>query len=287
MNWWPLIPEAYFLLVSGVFFILAMMRPADSRRNHLTALFLMAGGVIISLGAMKGEGLFFSQVLRLDFFSQAFKVMLAIGVFLVVCLCSELKGLEEKQHPEFYFLLSLSTLAMMILVSSVELLTIYVALELTGYALYLLVPLRKGYGHHLEAGIKYFLLGASTSAVMLFGLAMLYGAIGTTYLTKLSQVLPDLMGSPLIFIGLLFTLSGFFFKVALFPFHFWAPGAYQGAANQVTAFLATSTKVAAIALLLRLVSISGGGTRMVQLLTVLAIASMTLGNLSALVQKDL
>ena len=287
MTWWPLIPEAYFLLVSGVFFALALMPSSDARRAHLTALILTAGGVVISLGAVKGEGLFFSQVLRLDLFSQVFKIMLALGVFLIVCLCSELKGLEEKQHPEFYFLLALATLAMMILISSVELLTIYVALELTGYSLYLLVPLRKGYGYHLEAGIKYFLIGASTSAVMLFGMAMLYGALGTTYLTKLSQVPPDLMGSPLVFTGLLFTLSGFFFKLALFPFHLWAPGVYQGAANQVTAFLATSTKVAAIALILRLVSISGGGTRLVHLLSVLAIASMTLGNLSALVQKNL
>ena len=96
------------------------------------------------------------------------------------------------------------------------------------------------------------------------------------------------MGSPLAFLGLIFTLSGFFFKLALFPFHVWAPGVYQGAANQVTAFIATASKVAAIAILLRLVSLSGGGSRpLVHILAVLAIASMTLGNLAAIVQKDL
>ena len=288
MKWMPLLPEAYFFLTAFVFFILALVPPSSPRRYHLMALFLTAGGLIISLGAMGEAGLFFSQVYRLDLFSQLFKFMLAAGVFLIVGLCRELRGIQEDRHPEFYFLLILGTLAMMILVSAVELLTLYVALELTSYCLYLLVPLRKGYGIHQEAGIKYFLIGISTSAIMLFGLALLYGAAQTTYLPGLLKVLPHLMGSPTVFIGLLFTLSGFFFKLALFPFHLWAPNVYQGAANQVTAYIATSTKVAAIAILLRLVSLSGSGSRpLIPILAVLAIASMTLGNLVALVQKDL
>ena len=148
--------------------------------------------------------------------------------------------------------------------------------------------MRKGQGPHLEAGIKYFLMGAATSAVMLFGLAALFGATGTTYVGELLRVLPGLLESPLAFIGLIFTLSGFFFKLALFPFHVWAPGVYQGAANQVTAYIATASKVAAIAILMRLVSLSGGGSRpLVHILAALAIASMTLGNLVAMVQKDL
>jgi NADH-quinone oxidoreductase subunit N len=288
MSWFPLIPEAYFFLVSGVFFVLALIPRSNQRRDHRIALFLTAGGVLVTLAAVRGEGNFFAQVLRIDFFSQGFKVLLALGVFLIVALCSELEGIRSTRHPEFYLLLALSTLAMMILVSSVELLTIYVSLELVSYSLYLLVPLRKGYGPHLEAGIKYFLIGAATSAIMLFGLALLYGAAHTTYLAELLRALPDLMGSPMVFIGLLFTLCGFFFKLALFPFHLWAPGVYQGATNQVTAYIATSSKVAAIAILMRLVSLSGGASlSLVQLLAVLAIASMTLGNLTAIVQKDL
>lgn len=287
MTWLPLIPEAYFFLVSGVFLALALIPGIDPRRDHWTALFLTAGGLLITVLSVKGEGLFFASVLRIDLFSQVFKILLALGLFLVVYLCSELKGIEEKSHPEFYFLLTLSTMAMMVLVSSVELLTIYLAMELTGYGLYLLVPLRKGNGHHWEAGLKYFLTGASTSAVMLFGLALLYGATGSTEVSRLYQILPAQMGSPMVFTGLLFTLSGFFFKLALFPFHVWAPGVYQGAANQVTAYIATSTKVAAMAILLRLVSMSQGGGPLVHLLAVLSIASMTLGNLTALVQKDL
>jgi NADH-quinone oxidoreductase subunit N len=177
---------------------------------------------------------------------------------------------------------------MMLLVSSVELLTIYISLELTSYSLYVLVALRKGYGIQTEAGIKYFLIGAATSAVMLFGLASLFGATHTTYVEELIRVLPGAISSPMAFIGLLLTLCGFFFKLALFPFHVWAPSVYQGAANQVTAYIATATKVAAIAILMRIVALSGGTSiYLVHVLVALAIASMTLGNLVAIVQKDL
>lgn len=288
MKWLPLLPEAYFFLAAGVFFCLALLSRSNPRRDFRVALFLTAGGVATTLGVVNGEGLFFSQVYRVDLFSQVFKVFLAVGVFLVICLCSGLKDIPENRHPEFYFLFFLGTLAMMMLMSSVELLTIYIALELVSYSLYLLVPLRKGYGLHWEAGIKYFLIGASTSAVMLFGLALLYGAVQTTYLTVLVKRVPGMMGTPLVFIGLLFTLCGFFFKLALFPFHVWAPGVYQAAANQATAYIATVSKVAAMAILLRLVSLCGGeGRTLVHILAMLAIASMTLGNLMAMVQKDL
>jgi len=175
----------------------------------------------------------------------------------------------------------------MLLVSSVELLTMYVALELTSYSLYILVALRKGEGLQLEAGIKYFLIGAATSAVMLFGMASLYGATGETTVSALSAIIPARTASPMVIIGLLFTLCGFFFKLALFPFHLWAPAVYQGAAHQVTAYIATATKVAAIALLLRFATLGAESPYLVHVLAALAIASMTLGNLVAIVQKDL
>jgi NADH-quinone oxidoreductase subunit N len=122
---------------------------------------------------------------------------------------------------------------------------------------------------------------------MLFGLASLFGATQTTYIAELTLKLPGLLHTPMAFIGLLLTLCGFFFKLALFPFHVWAPSVYQGAANQVTAFLATATKVTAMAMLARLVSMSHGNTSLAHVLIALAIISMTYGNLVALVQKDL
>jgi NADH-quinone oxidoreductase subunit N len=287
MNWILCLPELYLFLMTAVFFGISMSAKRHSRMDFLAALGMAAAGVVITMGTAGLQGTLFSGVYRADLFSQVFKVLLMIGLFLVISLCSELEGIRENRHPEFYLLLSVCTLGMMVLVSSVELLTLYVALELTSYSLYILVALRKGRGLQTEAGIKYFLLGASTSAVMLFGLASLFGASHTTYLVELIQTLPGLINTPMAFIGLLLTLCGFFFKLALFPFHVWAPTVYQGAANQVTTYIATASKVAAIAILIRLVALTGGTSlNLAHVLIVLSLLSMTLGNLVAIVQKD-
>jgi NADH-quinone oxidoreductase subunit N len=285
MKWLILGPEIYFLAIAAVFLIFSMMRP-NRRRDFLTAIFLAGVGVAVTLATVRMEGALFHETYRSDLFSQVFKTLLSIGFFLVVCLCSNLNGIHEKRHPEFYLLLATCTLGMMLLVSSQELLTMYVALELTSYSLYALVPLRSGGGQQFEAGIKYFLIGIATSALMLFGMASLFGATQTTYISELTRKLPGLLNSPMAFFGMLFTLCGFFFKLALFPFHVWAPGVYQGAANQVTAFVATATKVTAMAMLARLVSMSHGNMSVAHVLITLAIISMTYGNLVGLVQKD-
>jgi NADH-quinone oxidoreductase subunit N len=278
-------PEICFLGVAAVFLILSMTRP-NRRRDFSAALFLAGLGVAVTLATVRLEGSLLHGAYRIDLFSQLFKCLLSIGFFLVVCLCSSLKGIHETRHSEFYLLLATCTLGMMLLVSSLELLTLYVALELASYSLYALVPLRSGSGQQMEAGIKYFLSGIATSALMLFGLASLFAATQTTLIGELILKLPALLNTPMAFIGLLLTLCGFFFKLALFPFHVWAPSVYQGAANQVTAFVATATKVAAMAMLVRLVSMSDGNTSLAHMLIALAIVSMTYGNLVGLVQKD-
>ncbi len=285
MRWLILGPEIYFLAVAAVFLIFSMRSP-HRLRNFRTALFLAALGVVVTLATVRLEGSLLHGAYRVDLFSQVFKLLLSVGFFLVTCLCSSLNGIHQARHSEFYLLLATCTLGMMLLVSSVELLILYVALELTSYSLYALVPLRGGDGLQMEAGIKYFLTGIATSALMLFGLACLFGATQTTYLSELAQEMPALLNHPMAFIGLLLTLCGFFFKLALFPFHVWAPSVYQGAANEVTAFVATVTKVTAMAVLVRWVSISDGGDSLAHVLTALAIISMTYGNLVALVQRD-
>jgi NADH-quinone oxidoreductase subunit N len=284
MKWLTLGPEIYFLVVAIVFLSLSMM-VNNGRRDFWVALFLASLGVVVTLVTIRLESSLFHGAYQIDLFSQVLKGLLSIGFFLVVCLCSNLKGIQEARHSEFYLLLATCTLGMMLLVSSVELLTLYIALELSSYSLYALVPLRNG-SQQMEAGIKYFLIGIATSALMLFGLASLFGATRTTYLSELVLKLPGLLNTPMAFIGLLLTLCGFFFKLALFPFHLWAPSVYQGAANQVTAFVATATKVTAMAMLVRLVSMGNGNTSLAHVLIMLAIFSMTYGNLVALLQKD-
>jgi NADH-quinone oxidoreductase subunit N len=248
---------------------------------------LAALGMAVCLTGVRSDGLLFSGTYRVDLYSQVFKTMLSMGLFLVVCICTNLGGVNRKFHPEFYLLLFTSTLAMMMLVSAVHLLTIYVALELSSYSLYILVALQRRQEIGLEATLKYFLVGVCASAVMLFGLAVLYGSVKAVYLSELVQVLPAVIDRPLVVIGLLLSMGGFFFKLAVFPFHFWAPDVYQGAPNQVAAFIASASKVAAIAILMRFVAVgSGGSAYLAQVLVALSIVSMTVGNLAAVAQKD-
>ena len=290
MKWMIFSPEIYYLLVGLWFLALSMLPRAKSRRNYFSALFLAAAGILVCLVTVKSEGFLFFNAYQINLFSQVFKVLLSLGLFLVICLCPNLTAVKAKHHPEFYLLLFVCTLAMMMLVSSVHLLAIYVALELSSYCLYILVALRRDKDMGIEAGIKYFLIGIFASAVMLFGLALLYGTTQATYVNEMAKVLPGVIHKPAVVIGLLLTLGGFFFKLAVFPFHFWAPDVYQGAANQVTAYIATASKVAAMALLIRMVALTGSaaaGNYLVHTLVALSIVSMTVGNLAAIVQKDI
>jgi len=287
MKWFLFFPELYYFVVAIVFLFMSMAKHNNPRRDFFTALVLAALGVLICLGSIRQEGLLFIEAYRVDLFSQVFKVLLSIGLFLVISICSNLNGVAERYHSEFYLLLFLSTLAMMLLVSSVHLLSIFVALELSSYSLYILVALRKDEQIGLEAGLKYFLVGIFASAVMLFGVALLYSTTNATYVTEMVRIIPGMLDTPTVVFGLLLTLCGFFFKLAVFPFHFWAPDVYQGAAHQVTAYIATASKVAAVAILMRMVAVSGDGSiYLVHVLVTLAIVSMTVGNLAALVQKD-
>lgn len=288
MKWMLFLPELYYLAAALVFFCLGMRSRPRAGSDYLVALLLASGGVVVSLASLRLEGMLFLDAYRVDLFSQVFKAVLAMGLLLVICLCDGIGDIEERHHPELYVLFFVCTLAMMLLVSSVHLLTIYLSLELSSYSLYLLVPLRRGRGSDVEAGIKYFLIGVIASAVMLFGLATLYGATRATYVTELVRALPAVIDSPMVAVGLLLTLCGFFFKLALFPFHAWAPDVYEGAANPVTAFIATASKVAAVAILVRMVALTGGHSAyLAHVLIGLAILSMTLGNLVAIVQKDM
>ena len=280
-------PELYFFGSLLFFLVAAIFRHWRSRTLYWIALGLAAAGVVACLAAVPASATLFAGTYRVDLFSQVFKVLLAMGLFLVLCLCDRLPGVAPKRHAEFYMLLFTCTLAMMFLVSSIHLLTLYVSLELSSYSLYVMVALRRDQAMGLEAGLKYFFVGICASAVMLLGIALLYGETQSAQLQELVHILPDALHQPLVLLGFVFTLGGLFFKLALFPFHFWAPDAYQGASDQVAAYIATVSKVAAVAVLLRTIAATGGHSILLaHTLAALAVISMTVGNLAAIVQKD-
>jgi NADH-quinone oxidoreductase subunit N len=175
---------------------------------------------------------------------------------------------------------------MMLLVSATELLTLYVALELTAAGLYAGVALSRRHAGGSEAGVRYVLYGAVASAITLYGISLIFGATGTTYLARIAQLQSD--GNLVLTLGFVLLFAGLFFKLALFPFHFWAPDVYEAAPHQVVAFVGTISKVGAVGIIARVCMLMfSRPAGMVELLMVLSVASMTLGNLGALVQRDL
>ncbi len=280
-------PELYFLLVALVLFFFSLRRTPKVKADHTVATVLALVGFLVAIACIGQKGDLFFKAYRVDLFSQIFKAALALGLFLVFMISRNLPAIEERLHAEFYLFLTTCTLGMMMLVSSVELLTIYVSLELSSYSLYILVPIRRGDDIDVEAGIKYLFIGAVSSGFMLFGLSYIFGATHSTYLTDIIPKMPELLASPIGLVGVLLSLAGFFFKLSVFPFHFWAPDVYQGGANQVVTFIATASKAAAVALVLRIAALgAGAGYDFAQALVILSIISMTLGNLVAIIQKD-
>ncbi|MFH1146551.1 MAG: NADH-quinone oxidoreductase subunit N [Pseudomonadota bacterium] len=288
MNLTVILPELYFLGTAFFFFVLSL-GGASPKRDQRAILFLSAVGICIAALALNERGELFYKAYRVDGFSQMFKLVIAIGFFLVAYLGRGLRGLEEKLYPEYYMFLALSTSGLMLLVSSVELLTIFVALEMSSYSLYVVIPFRNsGERTQMEAAIKYVLFGAAATGIMLFGMSYVFGVAHTTYVAELAVKMPDLMGQPIAIVGVALMMGGFFFKLGLFPFHFWLPDVYEGTSNETAAFVATMPKIAAVALLLRLVSLAGSDSmQLVNFLMIIAAASMTYGNLAALVQKDI
>ena len=283
-------PELVLLAAALVLFLLSLGKPGGGKA-HATALSFALLNVVVGLFSLNQEGMLFYEAYQIDFFSQLLKVVLAVGLAVVLLLGRELKDVAQEVRAEYYIFLLLSTLGLMMLVSSVELLTLFIALELSSYSLYLLVPMRDdraGTRMQMEAAVKYILFGVVATGIMLFGMSYLFGLTGTTYLGELLSRLQPVMDQPAAVVGLAMVLCGFFYKLAVFPFHFWVPDVYQGASNETTAFIASVPKIAAVAMLIRFATlVSGEGQILVNLLIVLSVLSMFYGNLVALVQKDI
>ncbi len=201
---------------------------------------------------------------------------------------------------EYFAVLLFGAIGMMLLISAEELLTIFVALELTSISLYILTAFHKGELRSQEAAVKYFMFGAMSSAFLLFGLSYVYGVTGTTSLLGIREAVRASAGmamSPLLGVGLLFVIIGFGFKVAVVPFHLWAPDAYEGAPTPVTAYIATGSKVASFFVLLKVLFVGFAGMQgaafwghfasgWVMLLAITGALSMVLGNCAAIVQHN-
>jgi len=284
------LPELTLLFMALVFFVVSMGNLKESRLRSL-GLILSGVAVMASVYSYGLNGSLFFDAYRVDAFSQIFKVIITFGLFIVIYLGEGLYGIDDTLRPEYYLFLTISAFGLVSISSAVELITIIICLEISSFALFIIIPFRKkgAYREQMEAGIKYALFGVAASGITLYGMSYIFGMTHTTYLADLMKIIPGvILKKPLMLIGLVMLLSGFFYKLALFPMHFWAPDVYEGAANETSSFVATLPKVAAVALLIRLITLAGAEVgQFTWVMMTFAVLSMTFGNLSALVQTDL
>ena len=257
-----------------------------------------AAGIASSQGLIHGDSvLLFNGMMVSDTFSNFFNIVFLASAALTVLASFRYLDREKLQHPEYYILVLFSALGMMLMSSSLDLIVIFIALELMSLSVYVLVGFRRADRRSNEAAMKYFILGSAASAVLLYGTAMLYGSTGSTGIRDIfafSQQHPDGM-TPIFVLGAWLVILGFLFKVAAVPFHMWMPDVYEGAPAPITGFMTTGLKAAAFATFVRVFISMGYGKNLsatVQvhihdILWVCAVLTMVVGNVVALTQTNL
>jgi NADH-quinone oxidoreductase subunit N len=283
------LPELVVLIGALGLFGLSLGQGRDRAARRLL-LAVAAAALLSAVVALPARGTLFDGAYQVDAFSQWLKLVLAVGFGLVALQQGQLPDIPSAVRPEYNLLLTLSVAGLMLLVSCIELITLFVALELASLPLFLLVAMRRerpGHRVQMESAIKYLLFGLTANGLMLFGLSYLFGLTSTTLLPVMLERLQAPLPTAAVF-GLVLTFCGLFYKLALFPFHFWTPDVYQGASNETVGFIASLPKLGAVAVLVRFATLAQPDPRVVpELLSLLAVASMFYGNLIALAQTDL
>lgn len=285
-----LLPE---IVLSG-YALLALMVAVYTTKDKLAATLVWAtAGLFVALAlyigaAGAGERLVFNGLFIDDPFSRFAKVTILLSAAAVLVMSQDYMTRRDLLRFEYPILVTLSVVGMMVMVSAADLMTLYMGLELQALSLYVIASIRRDSAKSSEAGLKYFVLGALSSGLLLYGASLVYGYAGTTQFAGILSTVQD--GVPLgLLFGLVFMLAGLAFKVSAAPFHMWTPDVYEGSPTPVTAFFATAPKVAAMALIARLVHDAFGGVpgQWGQVLAALAVASMFLGAVAAIGQRDI
>jgi len=253
-------------------------------------------GIVVAAGftlAMWGgtSQAIFNNMLAVDNFALFFK-LLFLGIAALIIL-SSVDYVSKFTHfqGEYYALILISTLGMMLMAATTELISLYIALELTSISLYVLVGFLKN-SKSSEASLKYLLLGAVASAILLYGMALVFGFTGKTQLGEIAQVIQTTSASPALILGIVLMIAGFGFKMAAVPFHMWVPDVYEGAPTPITAYLSVASKAAGFAIILRVFYSAFGLPQWLSLdwgltIAVLAAIGMTLGNVAAIPQTNI
>jgi len=282
-----ILPELILSLFGIVVMVLDPL--VDELKSQKLLGYIGLGGAIAGLLATwymaQYPGLAFSNMVKADNFSVFFHV-LVIGIAAVVILSSfEYMAVQRIRAGEYYALILFGAVGMCLMSSAVELVLIFIALEISSISTYILAGFRRNEASSSESSLKYFLLGSFATAFFLYGVALMFGATGSTNIDAISQKLQAGPVELLVYVAMALMFVGLGFKVAAAPFHVWTPDVYEGAPAPIVGFMSTAPKAAAFAVLLRVVFTINAPGR-VGLLWVAAALSMTLGNVGALVQTN-
>ncbi len=228
-------------------------------------------------------------LIAVDRFALFFKIVFLVSALITVLMSDSYLRAEGASQGEYYFLILCATLGMMIMAGGIDLITTFIGLETMAVSFYILAGFIKPNQRSNEAAVKYFLLGAFSLGILLYGMSLLYGLSGTTNLRAMGVIFAGQERHPLLILAVILVAAGVGFKIAAVPFHMWAPDVYEGAPTPITAFLSVGSKAASFAMLLR-IFIEGLPSMSADwrlLFEVLAIATMTIGNIAALTQTNL
>jgi NADH-quinone oxidoreductase subunit N len=305
-------PELILTAVACVALVMEVILPY--RKSIMTAYFALIGVALAAASlfvqwwfmgaALPIDG--FYGMIRIDGVAILFQLIFLVAAGLAIGISTRYLDIEGEQHGEYYALVLFATVGMMFLACGYDLISLYIALELMALTFYVLVAFTKREKKSNEAAMKYFLLGAFSSGILLYGMSLLYGIAGSTNLGEIGRVVSQLVASidqaqaakdsadailglrPMLLLGMIALAAGLFFKVAAVPFHMWAPDVYEGAPTSVTAFLSTGSKAASFALYARIFIEALGGMRAdwAPLLGLVAALTIMVGNWAAVTQEN-
>lgn len=293
VNMTPILPEICLSVLAMALLLINVFTPGGKKSYlaYISFIGIVATAVLVGSGWGNHIESFGGSVV-LDNFATFFKITFLVAAGLAVLISDRYMEREECNHGELYPLILFTVVGMMLMASGTDLMTIFLGLEVMSVSLYVLAGFNRANKKSNEAGLKYFLLGAFSTGFLLYGMALIYGATGTTRLNKIAAVIGQMTlpsTNLMLVAGMLLMMTGFAFKIAAAPFHMWTPDVYEGAPTPMTAFMSAGPKAAGFAALLRLflVALPTLQVEWSQLLWVLAVLTMTVGNITALRQDNI
>jgi NADH-quinone oxidoreductase subunit N len=283
----PILPEFVLGIGAMALLLVGVYRPADTGRfiDGAAIVLLALAGVILGV-LPSGKLVTFGGSFIVDEFARFLKILALLGSAAAIVMSIDYARREGQERFEYSVLILLSTLGMLMLISAADLIALYLGLELMSLPLYVVAASHRSELRATEAGLKYFVLGALSSGMLLYGASLIYGFTGTVSFAGIAQAAGQ-GGVGLIF-GIVFLFAGFCFKVSAVPFHMWTPDVYEGAPTPVTAFFAAAPKVAGMAMFVRtaVMAFPGITSEWQQIVVFVSLASMALGSFAAIGQRN-